>query len=406
MREGYGVETAGVHLMVLACLLAISLPAVSPPALGQELDTRSGQELETRFRRELTALWHEFGFPGATAAFILPDGTVGRAAAGYADLESKEAMKPGSRMMAASIGKTFVAAAVLAAVEEGEIGIQDPVSRWLGERPWFTRLPNHATLTVSHLLRHTGGIPDHVYSEAFAEAWQQTKDQGGIPFSPEDLVSFVLDEPPLFPVGEGWAYTDTGYVLLGFILERATGRSLYDVILDRFLVPLRLGLTTPSDRRILPGLASGYTDPDNPFGLPPRTTVAPGIMAWSPGVEWAGGGLVSNPGDLVVWARKLYEGEALEGEYLTELLEGGPVDPGTDDVRYGAGVAVYESGPLGPVWGHAGRIPGYVSSMRYYPDHGIAVAFQVNTDVESGGPFVPEMERRLAALVVEAEGSR
>jgi len=397
---------AAPALIVLGGLLAISLPDASTHAVGQELESRFGQELETRFKQELTALWREFGFPGATAAFILPDGTVGRAATGLADLESEAPMKPGSRMLAASIGKTFVAAAVLAAVEDGEIGIQDPVSRWLGERPWFNRLPNHSTLTVSQLLRHTGGVPDHVYSGAFAEAWQQTKDQEEIPFSPEDLVSFVLDEPPLFPAGEGWAYTDTGYVLLGLILEKATGRNLYDVVMDRFLVPLRLGLTTPSDRRILPGLAAGYTDPDNPFGLPPRTTVAPGIMAWNPGVEWAGGGFVSNPGDLVVWARKLYEREALKGEYLTELLKGAPVEPENDNVRYGAGVAIYESGPLGPVWGHAGRIPGYVSSMRYYPDHGIAVAFQVNTDVESGGRLVSEMERRLAALVVESDRSR
>jgi D-alanyl-D-alanine carboxypeptidase len=80
------------------------------------------------------------------------------------------------------------------------------------------------------------------------------------------------------------------------------------------------------------------------------------------------------------------------------------VDPGSADVRYGAGVAIYTHGPLGTVWGHAGQVPGYVSSLRYYPDHGIAVAFQINGDGgiggdDAGGEFVPEMERRLARLV-------
>lgn len=362
------------------------------------------QDLDTRFQQTLDSLRQDFGFPGATAAYILPDGTVRTAATGFSDLESKEPMTPGSRMLMASIGKSFVAAAVLGLSLDGALNLQDSLARWLGDRPWFSRLPNHTTLTLDHLLRHAGGLPDHVYSEAFAEAWRRKWDQPGPAFSPETLVGFILDQPPLFRPGEGWAYTDTGYILLGLVVEEATGRSLYDVIQDRFLVPLRLGLTTPSDRRILPGLAAGYLSADNPFGLPPRSTVAPGVMAWDPGVEWAGGGFAGNPADLVVWARELYEGRAMEGDYLPELLRSVPVDPARPDVRYGAGVAIYERGPLGPVWGHAGQIPGYVSSMRYYPDRGIAVAFQINGDGGIGGgrsgtDFVPEMERRLAELV-------
>jgi D-alanyl-D-alanine carboxypeptidase len=362
------------------------------------------QTLNTRFQQTLDSLRQELGFPGATAAYILADGTVGTAATGFSDLESKEPMTPGSRMLMASIGKSLVAAAVLDLSTEGALSLRDPLALWLGDRPWFSRLPNHASLSLDHLLRHTGGLPDHVHSGAFAEAWRRKWDQPGPAFSPDALVGFILDQPPLFRPGEGWAYTDTGYILLGLVVEKATGRSLYDVIQDRFLVPLRLGMTTPSDRWILPGLAAGYLPAENPFGLPPRTTVAPGVMAWDPGVEWAGGGFASNPADLVVWARELYEGRAMEGEYLPELLRSVPVDPDNPDVRYGAGVAIYERGPLGPVLGHGGQIPGYVSSMRYYPDRGIAVAFQINADADLAGggsevEFVPQMERRLAELV-------
>ena len=365
------------------------------------------EDLDTRLQETLDAFREEFGFPGATAAYILSDGTVGRAATGFSDLEARTPMKPESRMLVASIGKSFVAATVMSLAVEGTLSLQDPLSRWLGDRSWFSRLPNCDSLTLDHLLRHTGGLPDHVYSEAFAEAWRRRWAEPGPAFSPETLVGFILDQPPLFPPGEGWAYTDTGYILLGLVVEEATGRGLYDVILERFLVPLRLGLTTPSDRRILPGLAAGYLPQDNPFGLPRKTTLAPGVMAWDPGVEWAGGGLAGNPADLVVWARELYQGRAMEGDYLPELLRSVPVDPDHPEVRYGAGVAIYTDGPLGPVWGHAGQIPGYVSSMRYYPDAGIAVAFQINGDGgiaggESGVDFVPEMERRLAELMVRA----
>jgi len=391
MRTSSRPIQAGVLTVLLFLPAAGQIPRENP-LIGI-------QEALDSFRRE-------YGFPGATAAFILPDGTVGTAATGFSDLERREPMTPSSRMLMASIGKSFVAATVLDLAMEGTLSLHDPLSRWLGDRPWVSRLPNHATLTVDHLLRHTGGLPDHVYTAAFAEAWRKRWAEPGPAFSPGTLVGFILDQPPLFPAGEGWSYTDTGYILLGMVVEEATGQPLFQVILDRFLVPFGLGLTTPSDRRILPGLAAGYLSPDNPFGLPRKTTLSPGVMAWDPGVEWAGGGLASNSADLVVWARELYQGRAMAGDYLPELLRSVPVDPDNPEVRYGAGVAIYTDGPLGPVWGHAGQIPGYVSSMRYYPDQGIAVAFQINADGgiaggESAGDFVPAMERALARVVAE-----
>lgn len=382
----------------LVLLVAVTVLCLSTPAHAQ---TR-----EERFQKELDELRGEHGFPGATAAFILPDGTGGRAATGFSDLESQVPMRPESRMLAASIGKSFVAATAMALAREGALDLDDSVAEWLGDRPWFSHLPNQATLTVDQLLRHTGGLPDHVYSEAFAGAWKKGWREGGPPLSAEGLVALILDRPPLFDAGEGWAYTDTGYILLGMIIERASGEGLYQQISDRFLWPLRLGLTTPSDQRILPGLAAGYTAADNPFGLPPKTTVAPGVMAWNPGVEWAGGGLASNPRDLVSWAQALYQGRILGEDSMEELLRSVPVDPDSPDIRYGAGVAIHEAGSLGPTWGHAGRIPGYTSSVRYYPDHGMAVAFQINTDggfgeVSPNMDFIPEMEIRLAETILE-----
>jgi D-alanyl-D-alanine carboxypeptidase len=98
--------------------------------------------------------------------------------------------------------------------------------------------------------------------------------------------------------------------------------------------------------------------------------------------EWTGGGLYNNPQDLVRWARALYEGKAMEGDYLSELL-GSAVPTGADrpDQSYGLGVAISEN-PFGRAYGHSGFFPGYLSFMRYFPDRGIAVALQINTDAE------------------------
>jgi len=360
--------------------------------------------LKARFQSELDALHEQYRFPGATAAYILSDGTVEVFATGLADVELGIPMGPQSRMLAASIGKTFVGATVVALAQENALDLDDPISKWLGERPWFSRLPNHDLITLRQLLTHSSGIANHVDEEDFVHAFRENWRAPTNAFPPEDLVAFVLDRPPLFEAGEGWRYSDTGYLLVGLIIEEVTGHSYYEEVTRRFLVPLRLTLTTPSDRLELPGLAAGYMAPDNDLGLPPRTTLRPDVMAWHPGLEWTGGGLVSNSKDLVVWAKALFEGRAMEGHYLEALLQSVPISDDDPDTRYGVGVAIHENGPLGPTYGHGGWIPGYSSSLRYYPGHGVAIAFQINTDigiVDGSTPVVEDMETRLAKVVMD-----
>ena len=359
--------------------------------------------LKARFQSELDTLHKQFRFPGATAAYILPNGTVEVFATGLADVELEIPMTPQSRMLAASIGKTFVGATVVALAQEGVLNLDDPISKWLGDRSWFSRLPNHDMITLRQLLTHSSGIANHVDMERFRHAFRKNRHATTNPLSPEALIAFVLDQPPLFKAGEGWYYSDTGYILVGLIIEAVTGHSYYEEVTRRFLEPLQLTLTAPSDRRELSGLAAGYLAPDNIFNLPEKTTLLPGIMAWHPGIEWTGGGLVSNPGDLVEWAKALFEGHAMEGNYLGTLLQSVPISSDDPDTRYGIAVGIHENGPLGSTYGHGGWIPGYCSSLRYYPDCGVAIAFQINTDIgimDSSTPVIEEMEIRLAKVVM------
>ena len=363
----------------------------------------SSLDLKAQFKSELESLQSQYRFPGATAAYILPDGNVEVLSVGMADVELEIPMTPESRMLAASIGKTFVGATILALVQKGKVNLDDPISKWLGNRPWFSRLPNHKTITVRQLLNHTSGIANHVDEEGFIQAFQEKWQTSSNPFSPEDLIAFVLNKPPLFKAGEGWYYSDTGYLLLGLIIERVTGHSYYEEVTRRFLEPLHLTLTTPSDRLELPGLAAGYMAEENAFGLPAKTIVNPGIMAWHPGLEWTGGGFVSNSKDLVVWAKALFEGRAIEGSYLDDLLQSVLISNDDPDTQYGMAVAIHENGSLGPTYGHGGWIPGYSSSLRYYPNYGIAIAFQINTDigiVDHSTQVIEDMENRLARVIV------
>ena len=357
------------------------------------------------FQSALDAFQKEYGFPGATAAFVLQDGTSGVVATGVADVEAGTPMTTESRMLSASIGKTFVGATTVALACEDVLDLDIPVSRWLGDRQWFSRLPNYDVITLRHLLNHSSGLPDHVHLESFATEVSHKWREKDNPFPPEALIEFILDLSPLFEVGKGWAYTDAGYILIGLVIEEATGRIFYDEIKERFLIPLGLTLTTPADRRFLPGLTAGYMAADNDFGFPRKTTSADGEMVWHPGFEWTGGGLVSNSLDLARWGSALFGGGAMSGSYLDELLNSIPINPDTDDILYGAGVAIYRTGPFCPVYGHGGWIPGYSSSLRYYTDHKVAIAFQINTDigiVDDTTPVMREMEACLAEIVISS----
>lgn len=379
---------------LVATALAASL-ALTGPALAETPQVRL-QDLLDSFQQD-------YDFPGATAAMALPDGSVVTAATGVADAEAGTPMTSDSRMLAASIGKSFVAMTALSLESDGVLSRSDLVSRHLGDRDWFTRLPNQATMTVGDLLRHTSGLPDHVHLETFQSEMAARMAGCSAAFKPEEAIAFVLDTDPLFPAGEAWAYSDTGYLLLGLVIEQAGGAAYYDLVAARFLAPLGLTATTPSDTPILPGLAAGYVGEENPFGLPPRTMDEAGRLLWDSAMEWTGGGLVSTSRDLAVWGHALFGGAAVEAPYLDRLLDGVPVSSEAPGILYGAGVAIYTDTPRGPVYGHGGWIPGYVSSLRHYADHGVTVAFQINTDVgivDDSTDLVPALEAALADLAI------
>ena len=304
-------------------------------------------------------------------------------------------------MLAASIGKTFVASTVLDLESEGRLSRKDLLSVHLGDRLWFDALPNAETITVDQLLHHSAGLPDHVHMPQFQ--WRLRLTTSEEAFGAERLVAFVAGRKPLFEAGEAWSYSDTGYVLLGLVIENTTGRDWHEAVRVRLLDPLGLRDTFASNQPDLPNLAVGYVDTANPFGLPARTADAEGRLLWNPAVEFAGGGFASTSADLARWGYLLFGGRALTEPYIDRLLAGVPVASDLSGVLYGAGVAIHKDTPNGPVWGHGGWIPGYVSSLRHYSAHGVTVAFQINSDVgvaDDSSDLIPKLEAALAEIAI------
>lgn len=380
----------------LATRLALVMAFTALDARADDLAAKTAA-----FRAALEAARQEIGFPGATAAFVLPDGRVGEVAVGVADRLSDAPLPLSARMMSGSTGKTYAAAVALALSRQGKLDLDAPITRYLGEPDWLLRLPNAQRITLRQLLTHTSGLRDHVSVPAFGEALlRQAMADPDKALSPLQCIAFIDGQPALFEPGQGYAYSDTGYLIAGLVIEAASGERFYDLAERLFLKPLGLTSTTPADHRRLADLAQGY--PVWPEGAPLPETIleAPGVLRWNPASEWTGGGYVTRSRDAAVWAATLYGGKAMAGDYLPDLLRGSPIAPGATKT-YGLGVFVSPS-PYGVMYGHSGYYPGYRSDLAYFPDLKVAVAFQIDTEtgVRSGKVLDRIRESLVTALAV------
>jgi D-alanyl-D-alanine carboxypeptidase len=365
-------------LFAVMALAVVGAAAAAPPA-KPEAD-KELQAVRERVQAALDDLRAKAAFPGVGVGVVLADGRSVGVACGLADVENKVALKPTDRLLAGSVGKTFVAAAVLQLVEGGKLALDDRAEKWVGKEPWFARLPNAHELTVRSLLNHTSGLPEWYDRKGVAEAVKADPDRE---WAPADRLAFVLDAKPPFAVGKGWSYADTNYILLGQIAEKAGGKPLFEQVEGRLLKPLKLGGIVPSDRPAVPGLVAGYAGPRNPLGFDGRTT-KDGKLLVNPQVEWAGGGLATTPEDLARWAKLVFEGKAFEKKETLEAMLAG-VDTtagrgGAKGPKYGLGVQIRDT-EWGPSYGHGGWFPGYRTEVAYFPNQKAAVAVQFNTDV-------------------------
>lgn len=326
--------------------------------------------------------------PGVTVSVAMADGTLVSAAAGYADRQLNIPMLISAQMPAGSIGKTFVAAVVLSMVADGILVLDAPIAPWFANTDWFCRLANYKTITLRHLLNHSSGLIDHVFDTgvSFANFIKQKLVDKMLqqPIAAEELIQFALDRPPLFLAGMGFHYSDTGYVLIGMVIERASSNSYYATLSQRLLKPLHLADTLAFDCIAIPGLVQGYAQQSQRlFGIP-KQVIEHGQLVLHPSLEWTGGGIVSTTADLVRWAKALFEGSVLTPTLLTQMLTSIACSkPLHDDtgcmLGYGLGVNIVKSA-FGTCYRHDSFFPGYNSVLAYFPDKKIAIAMQVNTD--------------------------
>ncbi len=297
-----------------------------PPALGDDL------------QHALALSSVEVGCPGAVLGVERADGARWLGAVGYADPATGRATETGDRFRIGSITKTFTAAVILQLVDEGDVHLDDVVEDYL---PGL--VPDGDRVTVRMLLQHRSGIPSYTDTTYFVVHLTDFT-------PPEEIVAVAVAEPPLFPPGEGWSYSNTNFHLLGLITEQVTGLAWHEAVRARLLDPLALGETYFEGPESRPGgIVRGHLD-----GVDVTDAID---TSWS----WASGGLVSTTADLATWQRGLLDGEVLSDGGLEAML----TDAGTPSgAPAGYGLGVYlRTAEEGRYVGHTGSTQGFQSDL-------------------------------------------
>ena len=301
--------------------------------------------------------------PGVSVAVVRGRDTIVMRGYGYADLATKRPAGPTTVYQIGSITKQFTSAAIMRLVEKGKIHLDDDMSVYL---PNFPEQGHH--VTVRELLNHTSGIHDYTNKPTWQPHWAED-------LSPDSIVGFVARDTFDFAPGTSWSYDNTGYVLLGMIVEKASGKRYADYLTEQFFKPLHLSQTRycpnhPTDTTY----ATGYSIKDG------KSVPAAYLSMTQP---FAAGALCSTVRDFLVWQRALHTGHVVSATSYALMTTPDTIANGRR-LNYGFGLM---AGHVGShrVIEHSGGIFGFTTDQLWFPDDSLSVIVFTNTDGKAPG---------------------
>jgi D-alanyl-D-alanine carboxypeptidase len=327
---------AGLTLLLsAACETPVTPPL--PPSLHESLDSL------------LAAVGPEAGL-GVSAAvaggsFDIWAGTHGFASPGGAPVV------PATVFQVGSVTKQFTAAAIMRLVESGALDLEDELTAHLPHAP----VQGHP-VRIRHLLEHTSGVPD--YTDHFTDPWS--------PVTRQAVLDTIAAHPFHFAPGASWRYSNSGYYLLGLLIEEVSGQEYAAFLRQHLLDPA--GLTATS----VCGHAPNHSPPVGYVMMPPRVAIPPVRME----LAYAAGALCSTAGDLVRWARALGRGEVVSAASYARMTQPAVLNGG-QAVPHGFGLFLVPRDGRA-VHQHPGGIPGFQAQLAYYPGEDVAVAVLIN----------------------------
>jgi D-alanyl-D-alanine carboxypeptidase len=368
MKQSHALKTAFTFLLLPAWLL---VPSQSLAATKTPVATPAAR-MDALLKAAYPA-----DKPGAAAIVVKDGGVVFRKAYGMASLELGVPLQPDMVFRLGSITKQFTATAIMMLVEEGKLALDDPIEK---------HLPGYPTqghrITIEHLLTHTSGIQS--YTDI--PGWMTSKVLAEM--SVQELIDGFKKEPMQFAPGERYRYNNSAYVLLGAIIEKASGKSYESFLKERIFEPLGMkGTYYGSNEPIIAKRVSGYTAD----AKAPKT--ARYLSMTQP---YSAGALVSSVDDLALWDAALYTEKLLRRSSLERMWTPYATKDGKS-TRYGYGWAVSELRGRRAIE-HGGGIFGFSTYATRLPDERLYVAVLCNSDNPATAPGL--VAKKLAALAL------
>ncbi|TQF07630.1 beta-lactamase family protein [Kitasatospora acidiphila] len=350
----------------------------------------------TQLQRDANAIT-AVGVTGVQARLVTSGGLNVTATSGVADLTNRQAVSRDGYFRMASITKTFVATVILQLAGDRRLSLDDPVERWLPGVVSGNGNDGRA-ITVRQLLQHTSGIhddyPDYTSAEDFYQHRYDT-------YTPEQTVVRAMSHRPDFQPGKDWSYDNTGYVLLGMIIDRVTGHPWHEEVRDRIVRPLGLDHTFwPGSSPVLP---QPHAETYQRFKAgEPLVDVTEQVGQGTNGEA----GLVSTTADLDRFFRALLGGRLLPPAQLAQMKQTTPVNEDFEQLLPGArdGLGLF-SRPLscgGVYWGHEGGDSGWISAAGVTADGRRSVTVSLSGVLAVTADDVQRVEQAESKLVDDA----
>jgi len=363
-----------------ALTLAAGLPAAAQtmPAHDGTSQVQSAADI-ARSADALLAESYAADGPGA-AVVVMQDGKiVYRGGRGLADIGGRTAITTDTVFRLGSITKQFAAAVIVQLAQEGKLSLDDPIAKFFPDYP-----EPGASATVRQLLQHTSGIQSYTNLPGAMAPENTAK-----PRTTAEMIAWFRDQPSQSKPGEAWAYNNSGYVMLGAIIEVVTGKPWHVALHERITGPLGLATVRYGvDGEKALAMATGYS------GEPTAAAeIAPPIHM---SIPHAAGALIGTVGDLAKWGQALHHGQVVDPAHYRLMIAPTVLADGSTR-PYGFGLAL---DPLRgrPAIGHGGGINGFSTDSIYVPSADLFVAVFTNSDRPQTAPSV--VMRRIAAAAL------
>ena len=347
----------------VASVAATDADAKFPAAIVKSLDGAVAKELKAFGGAEPTP----GPVPGAVVAVWIPGKGSYVRAVGDSNLAPKTAMALTDKFRVGSNTKTFVITVLLQLVDEHKIGLDDPVSKFdIG-----VKIPNGENITVRQLCEMRSGLID-AYN---APQYDNLTITPTTKLTPRELITTAVSNPPLFPPGTKYNYSNTNYLMLGLIIEAVTHNALHDEINRRLLQPLKLTHTSfpTTDPNMPTPFTHGFALTNNKWD--DVTVSLPAEVTWAAGV------MISDMADMKTWVKAYVTGSTNSAATQKERLTCIPT--GDYELSFGLGI-----GCSNGWYGYTGGIPGYNTAAYYLPEEGATVIAFVNSQIEKPVPGV------------------